>query len=533
MQVTHGSQDTRGKRSRSLVPQFRIALLGVLLTALLCAPVAAQAPDSQIENLYILSFNAWGELQNPGERDLARQQLELNPDIERVIILSYGWANDGQASYATYRKLVDDMTAYATDGVDRSKVAVIAVGWDSAQSGLRSLFSDIIPLPGLGVALAWLPDQLLFPLTFWSKAAQADRIGFGGLRAALNDIFSIYEGDREHPELFLVGHSFGCRIVSGLIKEGMGGIEIGAPPFHSAEHVMGVALLQPALAIANVDVDAPYPIMATMSQHDHAVGFLYPVANVALNSLGFTLFEAMVQRQVLSRVEEGVLATTSAAERLATAPARAFGGSEAQETTRTRASTRARTEIEVSLANGRKRFKRTLAEVLALPLNVVFTVIVTPIDYVYIQARGLLTRPVSHVMDTLAQVPLVEIPVDGLSRLTRRDVPWGQRSKGFFTLGPIHEGLGRMVTPRMAGGGKIPIYSLEALSELESAPPGLFVVDATSIIHKAGLGIDLSRPMVNYTIGWLAPVGAHGDIRNAEVVGLLSWLANGTPVLLP
>ena len=54
--------------------------------------------NSPTDHLYILNFDAWGELQNPGERDSAIEQMSRDRGIERVIIMSYGWGNDGPAS---------------------------------------------------------------------------------------------------------------------------------------------------------------------------------------------------------------------------------------------------------------------------------------------------------------------------------------------------------------------------------------------------------------------------------------------------
>lgn len=484
-----------------------------------------EADPRAIANLHILSFNAWGELQNPAELELARERLRLNTDIDRIIILSYGWANDGQASYAAYRRMVLELSRHIPPNQRRPNVAVIAVGWDSSQSGLRKLLTDIVPLPGVGAAIAWLPDRVLFPFSFWSKAAQADRIGFSGLRASLNELLSIYGEERPHPEIFLLGHSFGTRVVSGLMVDSIGGIRVGSIPFNSAEYIRGAALLQPALTLEHLNLNAEFPVMATMSQHDHAVGFLYPLANVSLNSLGFTMFEAFVQRYFLGNVQRGLEFTAGTAQRVITAPLT---------TNVPTAPPKAQPaqDYESFFDRHSRRVRRTTGEILAIPLTMLFTIAVTPIDYAYIQVRGLVTHPINHVMDSLAQFPIIEIPVEGLSNLLGREIPWGQRSKGIFTLGPIHEGVGRMSTPRLFRPSP-PVYSLQELAELPGPPSGVFVVDATPIIRRGEFDIDFSKPLPKYTISWFDKSGAHSDFRNAEVGRLLSWLANGTPLVQP
>ena len=77
---------------------------------------------------------------------------------------------------------------------------------------------------------------------------------------------------------------------------------------------------------------------------------------------------------------------------------------------------------------------KTLGEIAALPLQLVFTIVATPIDYAYIQTRALVTRPVGHVRDTLAQLPIVEIPIEGLDHLLGRDVIYcGNPNRRGFT----------------------------------------------------------------------------------------------------
>lgn len=494
---------------------------------------------SNIEHLYVLSFDAWGELQNPSERELAIEELRDNPEIERIIILSYGWANDGRAAYSTYRRIVNEMTANLPTEVARRKVAVIAVGWDSSQSGFRKLFNDLIPLPGIGDALAWLPDHVLFPISFWSKAAQADRIGYGGLRSALNQIFSIYEGKERHPEILLIGHSFGTRIVSGLMAGESGRLQPSAESFRAASYVRGAALLQPALVPRNLDRNADYPLLITMSSHDHAVGFMYPIANIPLNAYGFTLFESLIQKHLFDPVGKGIEKSTGMVTGVVTDVVTGAvttvvpGARKPAEPEAIPAQSEDERSNESRLGRIERNGRRTGAELVALPLTLGFTAVATPIDYVFVQAWDFATHPFSHVMDSLAQIPVVEIPVAGLSAALHRDPPWGQRSKGIFTLGPLHEGLGRMPTPQLIQPIPLPVYSIEELSKMEKAPKGIFVADCSDIVKRGAFKVDLNNPLADFTVSWIDPIGAHSDFTNKGVMSLLSWLANGTPIDIP
>lgn len=477
------------------------------------------------EHLYILTFDAWGELQNPAERDFAREELARDQEIERIIIVSYGWANDGQASYDSYRLMADQMLANLPERSDRKNVAIIGVGWDSAQTGFRKLFTDILPLPGIGEALAWAPDKVFFPISFWSKAAQADRIGFGGLRPALNEILEVYDGRSDRPDIILLGHSFGARIVSALMTESeQSGYDL--VPFEAAADISAGILLQPALVVRNLEPGVDYPVLVTMSRHDRAVGFLYPIANIPLNAYGFTTFEAIVQQRLLDPIESGLEATQSAVTGVIPAGSAEI---EPREHSEGAGGTRERVDFRTA----RRRGWRTLSEIVAIPLSFAFTLVATPVDYVYIQGRGLLTHPVDHVLDSLAQIPIVEIPVDGLAKITGREVAWGRRSKGFFTLGPLHEGLGRMATPTLFEEHNVPVYSLEEFYELNSFPDGIFVVDASDIITRGALGLDLNNPWVDYSVGWLDPIGAHADYKNPEVMRLIDWMGRSLEAQSP
>jgi hypothetical protein len=502
------------------------ALLASIL-ALTCAlpALARDAPEDQPlgERLFVLQFNRWGELLTPGDVQLAVRELAAAPEIERIFIFSYGWAYDAEASHATYLGMLRDFTDPGAGG--RRDVAVVAVGWDSSQSGFRRLFNNVIPLPGVADALAWLPDRLLFPISFWSKAAQADRIGFGELRAALNQIFGVYADRDDHPDVFLVGHSFGSRILSALMLERLGVIPIRAEPFVAAQHVKGAFLLQPAAVPVNLHRHAPYPVVATMSGHDHANGFLFPLANLPLNSFGFTAFEVMIRNRVIGPVSGTVRFTFDALGRILTAPL-----PDRDETNAGDEEPPGRESFEpVRRIPSRSRYvlRRTLAEVAAIPAALVFTLVATPVNYLYVQGVGLATQPIDHVMDTLAQPPLLEIAVAGLGRAVGREVPWGQRSKGFLTIGPLQESVGRMLT-RAPAGKFIPapvapdeIFARNGESCGLVVCEGVLVVDATGLVREGVYGQDLGNPVWDFTLGWLDPIGAHGDYRNPEVVGLI------------
>ena len=512
-------------------PGVRALLLALVIAAsCLAAPLHAEpkenAGGAPRPKIFVLSFNRWGDIANPAEVDLVKHELANDSSIERIIIFSYGWLNDGESSYATYYGLVDDMYRHLKPGEVRPRVAVIAVGWDSAQSGFRKLLNDLVPFPALASLTAAVPDMLLYPLSFWSKAATADRIGFGGLRTSLNEIFDFaYPGGKGTPDIFLSGHSFGTRIISQLMQDRIAGIAVHAAPFVGAAHVRGAVLLQPAISQTGLQRSAEYPILITQSAHDHAVGTMFPIANFLVNTSIFTSFEAMfryqffdVAGQATDRISAADQAIHDQIDSAIVVPETGVGSA----------------VRSVVRATGRGGYLvlRGAAEIVSIPFALASGIAVTPINYVYVQSVGLLTNPVDHVMDTFAQLPLLEIPTAWASQATDRSVAWGRRGKGFLNLGALNESVGRLYTPAMIGDlpdGQSQIYTLQDLRTARDTQAcglprckGILLLDATDIIDVGSFGLSLNDPLVDYTLGWLDPLGSHLDYRNEHVARVIA-----------
>ncbi len=504
-----------------------------LATPLRAEPTEAPA-DSPRPRIFVLSFNRWGDIANPAEVNLVKHELASDPSIERIIIFSYGWLNDGESSYATYHNLFEEMYHHLKPGEVRPRVAVIAVGWDSAQSGFRKLLNDLVPFPALASLTAAVPDMLLYPLSFWSKAATADRIGFGGLRTSLNEIFEYaYPGGKGTPDIFLSGHSFGTRIISQLMQDRVGGIAVHADPFVGAAHVRGAVLLQPAISQTGLHRQAKYPILITQSEHDHAVGAMFPVANFLINTSIFTSFEALFRYQFFDVAGQ-------ATERISAADQAIHDQIDSPILERDTGLDSVVRSVIRATGRGGYLVLRGVAEVVSIPFALASGVVVTPINYAYVQTVGLLTHPVDHVMDTLAQLPLLEIATAWASDASGRSVAWGRRGKGFLNLGALNESVGRLYTPAMIGdlpGGQSRIYDLGDLRDAQDTQAcglprceGILLLDATDIIEVGSFGLNLNDPLVDYTLGWLDPLGSHLDYRNEDVARTIADFFDATAV---
>jgi hypothetical protein len=513
----------------------RLALVLALCAAApaaLGAQAEAAVGERDFHGFYLLSFDRYGQLSSPYERDLAIAELRDNPEVERIAVVAYGWDNDGGTSLASY----DELRALLQPPGKESSTAIIGIAWDSSQTGIRKLLSDLVPLPLLADAAARIPDRLLFPLSFWSKSAMADRIGYGGLRATLNEIFAAaYPEPALHPPLYMVGHSFGARVLAALLKREIGGIlSVRAQEFRSLEQVRGALLIQPALVAANLPPDTPFPIVVTQSEHDHALGMLFPLANLAVNAYAFTTAEALLEQRV-DAVEDRVRDTASdAARRTGTLLGRPRRPPPAAGKPATGKDPEGGPPNPIELAGSVYRAtRRTGTELLSIPGSIAFSLAVAPLYYADAQWRGLRRAPLEHLLDTLAQLPGIEALVGAADHFAGRAVPSGRRSKGLLSLGALHESSGRLAAPGLLAPSG-PVYGPQLAPELGSAGcglprcSGLLLVDVSELSGSSLFG-DLRRPWLDYTLGWLDLIGAHSAYTDPELAAFLTRLFHALP----
>jgi hypothetical protein len=163
-----------------------------------------------------------------------------------------------------------------------------------------------------------------------------------------------------------------------------------------------------------------------------------------------------------------------------------------------------------------------------------------------------------HLMDTLAVIPLIQIPVhwwDESIRDPSDEIPnWGDQGKGLFSLGARFDSVGRerpiFSIPGPAAWSQIPHIWTEwqrqplTIQEVISSGStsenrwidGVLYVDATNSINRNPLGIDMNNTWARFTIDHLSIMGAHedmvpderdvGDPNRANVMKLRQWLLN-------
>jgi hypothetical protein len=484
--------------------------LGLLLASVLLllpgqsSPAAALKP---LPNVYTISFDHHGDLVNPHEKSYAIEDI-ADKKIERIIVVAHGWATAGETSSARYVEIAQKIIAESQTSPAWDRTAFIGVVWDSSQTGLRRWLNNLMPGPLLGDVLAFVPDLALFPFSFWSKASMADLIGERGLRAALDDLLAqSYAESGIRPELYLIGHSFGTRIIHGLLEAAgpasaprpRGSVMNSLSSFFDLASVSGVLFVQPALSEARLDrlverhreltegEELPFPLIVAMNRHDHANGFLFPVANMLMNVDALAAVSRLY-RSVGTRLTPRWI------------------GERQYEPFRSH------------ILNSQWFFK-LYTELIQIPVTASSSVALLSYQYASTQL-SLISSDINYLPDTLAQLPLVEVAMDQLSRGLGREVEWGRHSKGAFTMGASNESMGRMTR---GGFGR---YTPESLaSSLPCGLPvcgGVIPVDMSDHVDRGSwYKWGLNEALVDYTLGWLDPIGAHSDYMNEPMYALL------------
>jgi hypothetical protein len=222
-----------------------------------------------------------------------------------------------------------------------------------------------------------------------------------------------------------------------------------------------------------------FPVLVVQSRNDHLNSFLYPVANTVFNGEATAFYENAGPK--ISELVENQYNHPAAS------------------------------------------FSDLITGTLRLPYTVLDSAAGLLVNYpkgLYYEAKN---RHWRMLPDTLAQLPLVEIPVQTFSPTNYYTGDYGSR-KGFFNLGPAYESAARMSVERATNWNDLllpPPYSTNASTNYNFNAnlvyhTGVTFVDASSVVSEGIYSLDYSHATIgstisDYTIGWLDPVGAHGD----------------------
>jgi hypothetical protein len=474
-------------------------------------PVSVERTALSQNNIYVLDFDHHGRLVNPEEVERARDEIQkkyidnkrVNAKGQKVprniLVLSLGWNYDRDGIRKQYATLITQYVAYIKSLINSKEIEldidffekdwdVFIVSWDSSERGVRRLMNDLLPMPAINELVSWGPDKLLFPFSFWSKAALADRIGYGDLRNTMENVLLGEFGTKDERKptyktgVFLIGHSLGCRILGGMINQKMGDSSTNGERYkYLVKRIKGVLLIEPAAIELNLPKGSSFPTIVTQTRHDHANGFLYPVVNLPLNAYTFSRMETI----------------------------------------------KSHTSEEVPKQEN--YFENLGKDLLIIPASFGCSLIAIPTGYIYNQGYQIWHRHLNYPMDTLAQIPLLEIPVDLLDEVLEHGEPnkperWGSSHRGLMGSGLFGESAARAVSPDFGNWRTPNVVNLEDIIrddkwQRNALPNGFLYADCSKVMSHGFF--DLNNHLVDWTVGWLDPVGAHGDYKQPPIYKLI------------
>jgi hypothetical protein len=448
-------------------------------------------------NVYFLRFDDSGAFINPEEIERAvadedrkepRDNKIQDPNTlndsncKRAVVLSLGWDHEPEDLWNEYIKLINECIGgrkkkqsettkgSATSGSDNGPkenppFTVFCILWNSSSRGLQRILKDVLFFPGLARFIAYVPDRILMPFSFWAKSLFASTIGARGLRDALEAYYIRgFEDKRKiFPPISLIGHSFGCEILTSLMHDWKtaAGYEDMNMGFRYRGIVRSVCFIQPAVHLTylcNTDSLRSTTTLITTSRYDRALSTLYPFANAAMNT---RLLAATLDPDAPWLLNNPIGIT-------------------------------AMTGIGLSIGS-----------------------------FFYVFHSGYIagTSFGENFIDTLSVLP-------GTGQLLwsiDSDEKWRSRTKGLLDLGPFFESAGRG-NPRTIL-LKDPQPTMENIEDVISdrykMHEGICFVDASSVLVEGAYGQTMNRWWSEWIINWFDFIGAHSDFEKPEIYQLI------------
>jgi hypothetical protein len=138
-------------------------------------------------------------------------------------------------------------------------------------------------------------------LSFWKMKDRARRFGEGGGHQLLRGLQTVARSNGRDVRFHLMGHSFGCIVMSAILRGPDAG-DLSVSPVHSLFLVQGaLSLWSYCDSIPSVPDRSGYfhslisgskvagPIVATLSEHDTAVGRYYPLGAGILRQISYAM----------------------------------------------------------------------------------------------------------------------------------------------------------------------------------------------------------------------------------------------------
>lgn len=228
--------------------------------------------------------NENGILFDTSMNDVVAEAMAVSPfGFRDIYVYSHGWSTDADAALDTYNKF----------SVQLARTALVSAEVKPSQ------FGDP-PGSTLGVGIHWpsqitedpgspLNDAQLF--TFYTMEHRADAVGKNAVYSMLRLMLKERIDSGFSTRFFLIGHSFGCKVVLAALQDlqtDIAGGTIIVPPGTTFKIVLLQAAtdndnLEPGDIYGSVAQIANLRLLLTTSSRDYALGTWFPLAGKLAN----------------------------------------------------------------------------------------------------------------------------------------------------------------------------------------------------------------------------------------------------------
>ena len=231
------------------------AAAGKTMEAMVAETAAHFGGGEDVGRAVATIFQAFAD--DPGAADVPPEAAGAYDDLARAIGFAAG--SDASAPPEEDGEPLDPQAALDADNMAAQSFGVVGTIGGGILSGLRQL-------------------------SFWTMKRRARTVGEAGMHAFITAV-----QQRCQAKIHLMGHSFGCIVVSGVVN-GPKGVTTLPRPIDSLVLVQGAMSLWSYSDRVQGGNDPGYfhgvikrnavrgPIVTTHSRHDRAVGVLYPAA---------------------------------------------------------------------------------------------------------------------------------------------------------------------------------------------------------------------------------------------------------------
>lgn len=200
-----------------------------------------------------------------------------------VVIYSHGWSTDADAALDLYNKFSVELASLVLATTAANPPVFARAPRDTLGVGIHWP-SEITEDPGSALNNAQL-------LTFYTMEHRADAVGKNAVYSMLRLILAQRVGTSIPTRIFMIGHSFGCKVVLSALQDmqtDVAGGTIVVPPgaeFHVAllEAATDNDNLEPGDIYADVASIGNLRLLLTTSRLDAALGTWYPLAGKIAN----------------------------------------------------------------------------------------------------------------------------------------------------------------------------------------------------------------------------------------------------------